>query len=117
MKKYILLIVFAVITVNLQAQNEPKVKEGTVLEIGNVAQQNYEHIVFPRANFIIKRGGIVSYHNILGTVVKVTAIKKQADGTHILTITRADRGRFFGSHHSVTAHLEKALESGELIIP
>jgi len=74
----------------------------------------YKHINFPRANFIIKRGGIANYKRAEGYKVVVTAIKEKKDGSTQVKIKRNDGGRFFGSHTVVSADFKEAIASGEL---
>lgn len=112
MKKYILLLGLFVAAMNLQAQ---EVAVGDTFEIGDPESPQYEHLEFPRANFIIKRGGIANYKSVKGNKVVVTSIKEKKDGTKLVRIKRTDGNRFFGSHWQVAANIEKALESGELL--
>lgn len=119
MRNLILVLVIAFSGAVVNAQNTKEVQPqhieiGDVLEIGGPEAPQYKHINFPRANFIIKRGGIANYKGVRGYKVVVTSIKERKDGTLKVKIKRADGGRFFGSHTVVTAHLNDALETGEL---
>lgn len=96
----------------LHAQEDVKV--GDVLEIGNPETRTYKHIEVPRANFIIKRGGIADYKTLKGEEVVVTAIKEKKDGTQEIKIKRTNGHRFFGSHPVIAANYKEALASGEL---
>lgn len=103
----------------LQAQKIPDpvqtdVKVGDVLEIGKPESKTYRHIDFPRANFIIKRGGIANYEAVEGEKVVVTSIQEKKNGTTQIKLKRTDGGRFFGSHKVVSADIKEALASGEL---
>lgn len=102
------------------AQDESKIsaasfKVGDVLEIGKPAFNSYDHIHFPRPNFIIKKGGIANYKRAEGQKVVITAIKEKKDGTFKVKLKRNYGGRFFGSHVNVSASLDGALSSGELL--
>ncbi|WP_108424712.1 hypothetical protein [Flagellimonas amoyensis] len=112
MKKYFLFLGLFIAALNLQAQD---VAVGDTFEIGRPDSPQYAHLEFPRANFIVKRGGIANYKSVEGQKVVVTSIKEKKDGTKVVKIKRADGNRFFGSHWSVAANVEKALESGELL--
>ena len=90
------------------------VKVGDVFEIGQPETNKYKHIKFPKANFIVKRGGTANYKRVEGQKVVVTSIKEKKDGTTLVKIKRTDGNRFFGSHNVVTADFKQALESGEL---
>lgn len=105
----------------LQAQEEvktntSKVQIGDVLEIGTSKRMDYKHINFPRANFIIKRGGLANYKGLKGDRVVVTAIETNKDGSTKIKIKRKDGGRFFGSHTVVSADINNALAAGELLM-
>lgn len=112
MKKYLLFLGLFIAAVNLHAQD---VAVGDAFEIGNPESPQYAHLEFPRANFIIKRGGIANYKSVQGQKVVVSSIKEKKDGTMLVKIKRADGNRFFGSHWQVAVNVEKALESGELL--
>ncbi|MDP5231634.1 MAG: hypothetical protein NWQ38_14680 [Cellulophaga sp.] len=117
MIKYVIALVFSVSVLNAQNnQNQVQndVKVGDVFEIGKPETNSYKHIDFPRANFIIKKGGIANYKSVHGEKVVVTAIKEKKDGTTEVKIKRANGNRFFGSHTVVAADITKALASGEL---
>lgn len=117
MIKYAIALLFSVSILNAQEtvnQNMTDVKVGDVFEIGKPETNTYKHINFPRANFIIKRGGIANYKRAEGEKVVVTSIKEKKDGTTQVKIKRTDGNRFFGSHTVVSADLKEALESGEL---
>lgn len=112
MKKYLLFLGLFIAAINLQAQD---VAVGDTFEIGSPDSPQYAHLEFPRANFIIKRGGIANYKSVQGQKVVVTSVKEKKDGTKVVKIKRADGNRFFGSHWQIAANVEKALESGELL--
>ncbi|WP_165749761.1 hypothetical protein [Cellulophaga sp. Z1A5H] len=117
MIKYILVLLFS--TSILHAQNNSErivtdVEVGDVFEIGKPETNRYKHIDFPRANFIIKRGGIANYKHPEGKIVVVTAVKEKKDGSTHVKIKRKDSGRFFGSHTVVSADIKKAVAAGEL---
>ncbi|MBU2945480.1 hypothetical protein [Zobellia uliginosa] len=92
------------------------VQIGDVLEIGAPKSVNYKHINFPRANFIIKRGGLANYKALKGNRVVVTSIESKKDGSTEINIKPKNGGRFFGSHAIVSADVSNALASGELLM-
>lgn len=116
MRIIVLAILFVVATTNMNAQsvNPQDVKVGDVLEIGRPDTPKFKHIDFPRANFIIKKGGIADYKRVVGRTVVVTDVKEKKDGTVVVKIKKTDGKRFFNSHPVVKADLKNALESGEL---
>ena len=117
MKKYIFLFVFGMFCATISAQEtmESKVRVGDLYTIGTEPATGYSNIKVPKANMIIKRGGIAHYDKLAKTTVRVSSISQDRDGRTVINITRADDGRFFGSHTSLTVAYEKALQSGELI--
>ena len=117
MIKYAIALLFSVCMFNTQtsvAQTATNVQVGDIFEIGKPESNTYKHINFPRANFIIKRGGIANYKRAEGEKVVVTAIKEKKDGTTLVKIKRTDGHRFFGSHTVVSVDFKEALASGEL---
>ncbi len=116
MIKYVIALMFSVSLLNAQNVNQEisNVQIGDTFEIGKPETNSYKHINFPRANFIIKRGGIANYKRVEGQKVIVTSIKEKKDGTTQVKIKRINGNRFFGSHTVVSADLKEALESGEL---
>ena len=117
MIKYAIALLYSVSMFNAQtsvAQTTTDVQVGDVFEIGKPESNSYKHINFPRANFIIKRGGIANYKRAEGEKVVVTSIKEKKDGTTLVKIKRTDGNRFFGSHTVVSVDFKEALESGEL---
>jgi hypothetical protein len=92
------------------------VNVGDVFVIGEVANNDYKHINFPRANIIIKRGGMVAdYKNVKGEEVEVTSIKTKKDGSLQATIRLTSNKRFFNSHKYVTVEIDEAISAKELI--
>ncbi|PIB38276.1 hypothetical protein [Maribacter sp. 4G9] len=117
MIKYAIALLFSVSMLNAQTtvdQTAADVQVGDVFEIGKPETNTYKHINFPRANFIIKRGGIANYKRVEGAKVVVTSIKEKKDGTRQVKIKRTDGNRFFRSHPVVSVDFKEALESGEL---
>lgn len=117
MKNYILSSVLAFfISVSLYAQEpQSNFNEGDVFQIGTVDYDNYKHINFSKANFIIKKGGIANYENVKGQRVVITSIKEKSNGKKIATIKLADSGRFFNSHKYITVDIDAALKNEELL--
>ena len=74
----------------------------------------FNHIYFPKKNFIIKKRGVANYKSIYGCVVMVSSIEKQVDGTTRVSLRRKDGRKFFNYLAEVKASLEPALERGEL---
>ncbi|WP_435415824.1 dihydroorotase [Polaribacter aestuariivivens] len=114
MKNLIFTFLF-VCSVSMFGQNSSQTfNKGDVFTVQQVENNNYEHIHFPKANFIIKKGGIVNYSNIVGEKVEISSTKKNSKGELIATIKLASGKRFFNSHKYVSVNIEDALENKEL---
>ncbi len=98
------------------AQNSnPNIAVGDIFIIGEVPNNSYKHIHFPKPNFIIKKGGIVNYKNIKGKKVEITAIKKKKDGSLLATLRFVSKKSFFNSHKYVSADITEAIREKELV--
>ncbi|MBT8236880.1 MAG: hypothetical protein KJO04_11850 [Bacteroidia bacterium] len=95
----------------VQAQ---EVTIGDEFIISSVQGTTYNHLIFPRKNFIIKRGGIANTKSVKNLHVIVQSISYDSDGNTLVELGRKDGGRFFRSYKQISARLEKALEAGEL---
>src|SRR5210317_2248168 len=97
---YIILFLLGLFTEGLYAQNS-KVEEGAIFIIEDVENNNYQHINFPKTNFIIKQGGIPNYDKVIGKKVVITSIKEGKDGSQVATIKLTSEKFFFNSHKYV----------------
>ena len=119
MIKCVIVFLFSVGLLNAQdnvGQAGIDVKVGNAFEIGKSETNKYGHIDFPKANFIIKRGGMENYRPIQGEKVVVTSGSERKDGSTKVKIKRTDGGKFFGSHSMVAASFDDALKTAELQI-
>ena len=119
MKNILLTVLFIVGTISISAQGDrtevlTEVKAGDILQIGRPDAPGFKHIAFPRANIIIKSGGIANYKKMEGVQVVVTAVKEKKDGSKQIMIKRTDGEPFFGIHTVVSADADDAFKSGEL---
>lgn len=118
MVKYMIFMFFFTITGSSQdylINGADEVQVGDVFEIGMVQNLSYKHIKFPKANFILKRGGVADLKGVVGKKVLVTSVKMNKDGTTKVKIKRKDGKRFFHRFLTVGADFYKAVEAGELI--
>lgn len=114
-KTLFFLAVMAFFTLSISAQNSnSNVSVGDTFIIAEVDNDNYKHINFPRANMVIKKGGVVDYSLLVGKKVEVTRIKEKKDGTKVATIKLTSGKSFFKSHKYVTVDIADAISSGEL---
>ena len=117
MKNNILSSVLALfVTVFMYSQSSTStINSGDVFLIGNATDNNYKHINFPRANIIIKKGGIVNYKNIKGEKVVITSFKETNSGKRVATIKLVEPRNFFNSHKYVTVDIDEAIKNKELL--
>lgn len=116
MKKTVFLFaVMAFFSLALTAQNSTSnVNVGDTFTIAEVDNDNYKYINFPKANIVIKKGGVVDYDKLIGEKVEITSIKEKKDGTKVATIKLVSGKRFFMSHKYVTIDIPEAISEGEL---
>lgn len=111
-KSFFFFAVFAFISLTMSAQGSVKV--GDTFVINEVSGDHYKYIKFPKASTVIKKGGVLNYHLLVGKKVEVTSVKENKKGVTIATIKLASGKRFFRSHRYVTVDIDKAIESKEL---
>jgi len=112
----ILVLLIGLCSGSIYAQSaNSSVYVGDTFIIGEVNQNNYKHIDFPKDNFILKKGGVANYNNIKGKRVEVTSIKKKPNGRLIATIKLTSNKRFFTSHRYITVDIPQAIDQKELV--
>jgi hypothetical protein len=94
------------------AQNETI---GKIYVINAKSGSSYNHIYFPKPNFIIKRGGFANYDALIGKKIIVTKVLKEKKTGTLVSIKLEDGNKFFGVYPSIDANLQKAIEKGELL--
>ncbi len=115
MKKLIFFALFSFLCAYGQGQITD-IKAGDILTLGNPSSKSYKHINFPKANFIIKKGGIANYKAIAGNRIIITEVNRQ-DGYTKIIFKREDGVKFFNTKTLASAHLEKAIEKKEILLP
>ncbi|WBU89373.1 hypothetical protein [Cellulophaga omnivescoria] len=118
MKKVITLVMSLCLVVALHANTTPlnsEIKVGTELKIGAASSGTYQHLVLPRKNFIIKRGGLANYKSLKNLNVVVTAVTTNKNGDVEVTLKRKNSKKFFNSHPTIKANYTKAIAEEELI--
>ncbi len=106
---------------NLQGQQnasttQKTIEIGDILIIGKPSAQLYQHIRFPKTNFIIKKGGIPNYKALVGDRVIVTKVDKKQQGYSSISFKLENGDKFFNSITVVKANFEKALEEKEILL-
>ncbi|WP_194768437.1 hypothetical protein [Tamlana sp. I1] len=90
------------------------VQIGDELVINTQTADKFNHVDFPRLNFIVKRGGLANYNSVDGKVVVVTNVVTKGNGETHVTLEPVGGKKFFGFLSSVNADFDKAIRSGEL---
>lgn len=108
------LLIFLILSPTLSAQEIDEVRVGEVLKIGIADTYEYSDVKFPKANFIIKKGEIVNYKKLVGTLVEVTEVKTNNNGNTVVILRKKNGEKFFGSFPEIRANYKEALASGEL---
>lgn len=103
----------------LQAQDSKKlnsetITRGDVITIGALSGKTYQHILFPKTNFILKKGGNPNYKKIKGLQVTVTNKEEKHSKKTIITVKRKDGKKFFNSLNTVNVDLEEAIKANEV---
>lgn len=83
---------------------------GDLFSIQKQANMPFDHIHFPKANFIIKQGGIANFQNLDDVKVKVVAVLDNG----LVKLAPVSGKKFFNRYMTVKADMEKALQAGEL---
>lgn len=117
MIKYAVVFLFSVCA--LQAQDNANtipsdLEVGAIFEIGRPETNTFEHIDFPSADYIVKKGGNANLRSVEGTEVMVTSLKKKSNGITQVKVATMDGSRFFGIQKQVTVDFDEAIKSGEL---
>tara|TARA_R110002049_G_scaffold1498_1_gene11602 strand:- start:28264 stop:28632 length:369 start_codon:yes stop_codon:yes gene_type:complete len=97
---------------NTVKQNTPKI--GDVLVINAPDNNTYNHIDFPKLNFIVKKGGLATYKNVFGKHVVIKDIINKDDGSTHVILENKDNSKFFRYLKHVKADYHKSLEAGEI---
>ncbi|MDO5980723.1 hypothetical protein [Flavivirga spongiicola] len=113
--KNLIFIMFSLIFCFLtNAQNKPEI--GDELVINAPSRTNYNHIDFPKLNFLVKRGKPANYKSVYGNKVVVKNIINDDNGNIYVILEKKNGKKFFGFLNKVKANYNKSLESKELTV-
>lgn len=87
---------------------------GKIYVINAKSGSSYNHLYFPKPNFIMKKGGFADYDALVGKKIKVTKIAKEKKSGTVFTFELENGDKFFGTHKVINGNIEKALENGEI---
>ncbi|HEA31480.1 MAG TPA: hypothetical protein ENH91_16060 [Leeuwenhoekiella sp.] len=90
------------------------VNTGDVLEVAKPSANTYKYINLPRANFLIKRGGIANFNKLSGEKIEVTEVAITENCKTEVRVKRKDGKKFFNTLKTISIDLDKALETGEV---
>ncbi|TGV01021.1 hypothetical protein [Flavivirga rizhaonensis] len=94
------------------AQDIPKI--GDELVINTPHSASYNHIDFPRLNFLVKKGKLANYKNVYGNKVIIKDVINEDNGITYVILEKKNGKKFFGFLSDVKANYNKSIESGEL---
>lgn len=117
MRNLIIIAFLSIATMNAQDSkvlSSETVNVGDVFTLGSPSAQTYQHILFPKPNFIIKKGGTTNFKQLQGVKVVVTD-KEDKDGKMTITIKRKDGKRFLNSIPTVIVNFAAAVRAKEVI--
>ncbi|GAA3604001.1 hypothetical protein Q4Q39_09655 [Flavivirga amylovorans] len=112
MKNLIFAMLFFSFCFFTNAQDNPKI--GDELIINAPQNVSYNHIDFPRLNFLVKKGRLANYKNVYGNKVIVKDIINENNGITYVVLKKKNGKKFFGYLNTVKANYSKSIESGEL---
>ena len=116
MRNALIFFIAVLIVQFAEAQNvTEKDVVGKILFIKAPKGHSFNHLNFPRLNFIIKKRGIANYKSVYDNRVKITASEQLEDGNTRVYLKRTNGRKFFNYLPEVAANLELALQSGELV--
>lgn len=111
MKYTIVLLAFLMFSTSSFSQNEiSDLKPGDILYISKDANTPFQHLNFPKPNFIIKRGAIANYKGLDGMHVRIESITDE----YVARLTPVRGKKFFNKFYFVNADLKSALNDDEL---
>ena len=114
MRKLLFTACLSVFTMALSAQDTPVI--GDQLIVNSPTGQKYNHVKFPKLNFLVKKGKIANYKSVQGSEVVVSDIKTCNKGTKYVVLEKKDGSKFFGYLKTVKANYDASINSGELSV-
>jgi hypothetical protein len=115
MKAYFIFLLALLSFTGVHAQQEsPEPKIGELLIMGSYDGMEYDHVHFPKLNFVLKKGGIGNWTGLRGTKVVIKEKYQNNMGETIAVLEPADGRRFLKVIPTVTTSFDKALANGEL---
>ncbi|MBW1298032.1 hypothetical protein [Aquimarina litoralis] len=117
MKKLIFLALLSMSIMHAQDSKKldsNSIAVGDMITIGSPSGKSYQHILFPKTNFIIKKGGTTNFKKLKGLQAVITEREEKKSKT-IVTIKRKDGKKFLNSLNSIKVDLKKAIEAKEIL--
>lgn len=99
---------------NAQEISDADFSIGDKLTVGELTNGTFKFIKLPKANFIIKKGGLANYKSIEKSTVVISNIEKDKKGNTIVELKLNNGKKFFNAYWTIKADLKQALDSGEL---
>lgn len=118
MKKTLIIALFLISITNAQNYTtnlEQNFEVGDIFIINNPSEGDFKYIDFPKANFIIKKGGIADFKTVDALEVRIKSMKN-FDNKNEVVLERVDDQQFFNRFPTVKANLDGAIAAGELLV-
>ncbi len=115
MKKLVLamLLVFGFHLTTYSQDKISRPEVGDILMVNAPNGTYYNHVYFPKLNFLVKRGKIANYKSVHNTMVIVKDVTDK-NGNLYITLSPKDGSKFFDYVSKVNANYYKSIASGEL---
>ena len=114
MKKIIFTLLCFGFILTASANNAPKI--GDLLTVKTPTAQGFNHVDFPKANILIKRGVVTNYKSVNNLTVIIDKVETEANGSTTVILKKQDGSKFFGFLSNVKADYTKAIGAGELVV-
>ena len=114
MKKLLFTLLCFTFFLSASAHNEPKV--GDILTVKTSSAEGFNHIDFPKANILIKRGVVTAYKSVNNETVVIDKVETTDNGSTTVILKKKDGSKFFGFLNNVKADYAKAIGAGELVV-
>ena len=118
MIKYLIMVALTLSSITAQENSDCdppiNVYTGDMLEIAQPSASTYRYINLPRANFLIKRGGIANFNKLRGQKIQIIEVKTTEDCKTEVRVKRKDGKKFFNTLTTMSIDLDNAVETGEV---
>lgn len=118
MKIVLTTLFFVLISFGIQAQSSKDIanlKAGDILKVGLPSTNNFKYFKLPKANFIIKNGGLANKKRFFNKSVEVLSIHNEDQDKPYITV-KFTEGKVANTVGNFDIELRDAVDSGELLL-